>query len=140
MNGFHAVISCKEREYTKIELTKIAEEWLQKMGYGANPYLIVFHSDTKNNHVHMVSSRIGIDGKKIKDNMERVNGQKAINELMSRDTHRECQQTIYELKSYSFSTVNQAKLFLENRGYSLKEEADFIKLFKYGIFNGQISN
>lgn len=136
---FHAVISCKEREYTKIELTKIAEEWLQKMGYGANPYLIVFHSDTKNNHVHMVSSRIGTDGRKIKDNMERVKGQKAINEIMSRDTHRECQQTIYELKSYSFSTVNQAKLFLENRGYSLKEEADFIKLFKYGIFHGQIS-
>src|SRR5690554_1470504 len=135
---FHAVISCKEREYTKIELTKIAEEWLDKMGYGANPYLIVFHSDTKNNHVHMVSSRIGTDGRKIKDNMERIRAQKAINEIMSRDTHRECLQTINELKSYSFSTVSQAKLFLENRGYSLKEEKDALKLYKYGIFQGQI--
>lgn len=135
---FHAVISCKEREYTKIELTKIAEEWLDKMGYGANPYLIVFHSDTKNNHVHMVSSRIGTDGRKIKDNMERVRGQKAINEIMNRDVHRECQQTINDLESYSFSTVSQAKLFLENRGYSLKEEQDALKLYKYGIFQGQI--
>jgi hypothetical protein len=135
---FHAVISCKEREYTKIELTKIAEGWLQKMGYGANPYLIVFHSDTKNNHVHMVSSRIGTDGRKIKDNMERVRGQKAINEIMNRDVHRECQRTINDLKSYSFSTVSQAKLFLENSGYSLKEEQDTLKLYKYGIFQGQI--
>jgi hypothetical protein len=135
---FHAVISCKEREYTKIELTKIAEEWLDKMGYGANPYLIVFHSDTKNNHVHMVSSRIGTNGRKIKDNMERVRGQKAINEIMNRDVHRECQQTINDLKSYSFSTVSQAMLFLENRGYSLKEEQDALKLYKYGIFQGQI--
>lgn len=135
---FHAVISCKEREYTKIELTKIAEEWLDKMGYGANPYLIVFHSDTKNNHVHMVSSRIGTNGRKIKDNMERVRGQKAINEIMNRDVHRECQQTINDLKSYSFSTVSQAMLFLESRGYSLKEEQDALKLYKYGIFQGQI--
>lgn len=135
---FHAVISCKEREYTKIELTKIAEEWLDKMGYGANPYLIVFHSDTKNNHVHMVSSRIGTDGRKIRDNMERVRGQKAINEIMNRDVHRECQQTIDDLKSHSFSTVSQAKLFLENRGYSLKEEQDTLNLYKYGIFQGQI--
>lgn len=135
---FHAVISCKEREYSKIELTKIAEEWLDKMGYGANPYLIVFHSDTKNNHVHMVSSRIGTNGRKIKDNMERVRGQKAINEIMNRDVDRECQQTINDLKSYSFSTVSQAKLFLENRGYSLKEDQDALKLYKYGIFQGQI--
>src|SRR5690606_20281506 len=41
---FHAVVSCKERRYTKIELTIIAEESLDKMGYGANPYLVVFHS------------------------------------------------------------------------------------------------
>src|SRR5690606_14587839 len=129
---------CKGREYTKIELTKMAEEWLDKMGYGANPYLIVFHSDTKNNHVHMVSSRIGTDGRKIKDNMERVRGQKAINEIMNRDVHRECQQTIADLQSYSYSTVSQAKLFLENRGYSLKEEQDAVKLYKYGIFQGQI--
>src|SRR5690606_15360141 len=129
---------CKGREYTKIELTKMAEEWLDKMGYGANPYLIVFHSDTKNNHVHMVSSRIGTDGRKIKDNMERVRGQKAINEIMNKDVHRECQQTINDLKSYSFSTVSQAKLFLENRGYSLKEDQDAIKLYKYGIIQGQI--
>src|SRR5690606_35679707 len=132
------VISCKEREYTKIELTKIAEEWLDKMGYGANPYLIVFHSDTKKNHVHIVSSRIGTDGRKMKDNMERVRGQIAINEIMNKDVHRKCQRTINDLISYSFATVSQAKLFLENRGYSLKEDQDAIKLYKYGIIQRQI--
>ena len=135
---FHAVISCREREYSKEALTKIAEEWLQKMGYGTNPYLIVFHSDTKNNHVHIVSSRIGSDGKKIKDNMERVRAQKAIGEIMNRDTHQDCQQAISELKSYSFSTISQAKLFLENKGYGIKEDQDGMKLYKYGVFQGQI--
>jgi hypothetical protein len=136
---FHAMISCKGKEYGKEELTKIAEKWLHKMGYGDNPYLIVFHKDTKNNHVHIVSSRIGQDGKKIKDNMERIKAQTFINEIMKMDPKQECNQLLQNLKGFNLSTLNQAKLFLEIRGFGIKEDEGKWELFKYGTKQGEVS-
>ncbi|ERM83057.1 hypothetical protein P872_06170 [Rhodonellum psychrophilum GCM71 = DSM 17998] len=136
---FHAMISCKGREYIKEDLTKIAEEWLHKMGYGQNPYLIVFHSDTKNNHVHIVSSRIGDDGKKVKDNMERIKAQTFINEIMKRDPKMECSQLLEKLRNFSLSTQKQAKLFLELHGFGIREKGPKWELFKYGTQQGELS-
>ena len=64
---FHAVISAKGRSHSKEQLTDIAEQWLKGMGYRDQPYLLIFHKDTKNNHIHMVTTRVGKDGRKIPD-------------------------------------------------------------------------
>ncbi len=42
---FHAVISTKFQQHSKEELTKVAEDFMQEMGYGNQPYLVVFHND-----------------------------------------------------------------------------------------------
>ncbi|WP_114751964.1 relaxase/mobilization nuclease domain-containing protein [Pleomorphovibrio marinus] len=136
---FHAMISCKGREYDKKELTGMAEKWLHKMGYGDNPYLIVFHGDTNNNHVHMVSSRIGNDGKKINDSMERIRAQKCILEIMDRNPGKECHKVLDQLKTFSFSTVSQAKLYLETLGYSLNEKEGKLVLYKFGLLQGELT-
>jgi Relaxase/Mobilisation nuclease domain len=70
---FHAVISTKGYEHTADELKIIAEEYIKRMGYGDNPYLIYFHQDTNNNHVHIVSTRVNTEGVKVKDSFERQN-------------------------------------------------------------------
>ena len=51
---FHATISTKKREHDFDQLAKIGEQWIEKMGYGKQPYIIYGHSDTANNHVHIV--------------------------------------------------------------------------------------
>ena len=53
---FHVVISAEGRSYDKHELTAIGEEWLAQMGYEKQPSLIIFHKDTANNHVHLVTA------------------------------------------------------------------------------------
>ena len=67
---FHAVISAKGKSYDKQALTNIAVAWLKEMGYASQPYLIVYHKDTDNNHVHMVSTRVDRDGIKIPSDFE----------------------------------------------------------------------
>ena len=40
---FHAMISAKGRSLGKEELVSLAENWLKGMGYGKQPYLLIFH-------------------------------------------------------------------------------------------------
>jgi hypothetical protein len=136
---FHAMISCKGREYDKKELTEIAEKWIKKMGYGDNPYLIVFHGDTTNNHVHIVSSRIGTDGKKISDSMERVRAQTSINEIMGLDQKQLFSELVTRALKLNFSGINQYKLYFENLGYGIKEQDENLKFFKFGLYLGEVS-
>ena len=70
---FHAVISTKFQEHTKEDLTNVADEFMKEMGYGNQPFIVVFHNDTDNNHIHIVSTRIDKQsGKKIKDNYPKM--------------------------------------------------------------------
>ena len=104
---FHAVISAKNKTYDKSTLTAIAVQWMKEMGYGTQPYLVVFHKDTANNHVHIVSTRIDKEGKKISSAWEHIRSQKSLNKVLG-----------YELAlQYRFSRKAQFLLLLETLGY-----------------------
>ena len=53
------------------ELMVIAEEYIEKMGYGDQPYIIFKHEDISRHHIHIVSTRVSEQGKKINDKFER---------------------------------------------------------------------
>lgn len=42
---FHTVISTKYQEHTKEELAHVAEDFMNEMGYGSQPFIVVFHND-----------------------------------------------------------------------------------------------
>ena len=68
---FHAVLSVPEHEKINDHTwKKIAEEYTQKMGFGDVPYVAVRHQDTDHQHIHIVASRIQMDGKLISDSFE----------------------------------------------------------------------
>ncbi len=117
---FHAVISAAGRNYNKQELTKAAVMWLKEMKYGDQPYLIVFHKDTENNHVHVVSSRIGKDGKQIDRDYEQVRAVRNINKVLGYDFAMQ----------YRFSTKAQFYLILENQGFLGRDYLNEEKLQK----------
>jgi hypothetical protein len=128
---FHAVISTKGREHDESFLKEISQKWMQKMGYGEQPYIIYFHGDTPNNHVHIISCRITKEGLRIDPYME---GRKAgvyIRELMNEDLKEKAKFDISDaMTHYSFSTEAQFRLLLERRGWKVREKDGDINLIK----------
>ena len=45
------------------ELTQIAHEYMERMGYGEQPYIIVKHEDIDRHHIHIVSIRVNEQGR-----------------------------------------------------------------------------
>jgi hypothetical protein len=66
------------------QLSKIAQIYMQKMGYGDQPFIVYKHEDIERRHIHIVSVRVDEDGKKIDGNFER---------RRSMDICRELEQT-----------------------------------------------
>jgi len=50
---------------TDKELTEMAHEYMQRMGYGDQPYIIVKHEDIDRHHLHIVSVRVDEQGMRI---------------------------------------------------------------------------
>lgn len=55
---------------TDEQLTAIGEEYMQKLGYGTQPYMIFKHEDIERKHIHIVSLRVDSSGRKINDSNE----------------------------------------------------------------------
>lgn len=45
-----------------MQLLEIAQAYMEKMGYGEQPYVVFRHADIEREHLHIVSSRVKADG------------------------------------------------------------------------------
>lgn len=52
---------------TDEQLVEIAGYYMDRMGWGNQPYIVFKHSDIEREHIHIVSVQVGQNGKKIKD-------------------------------------------------------------------------
>ncbi|WP_262246535.1 relaxase/mobilization nuclease domain-containing protein [Parapedobacter soli] len=129
---FHVAISTKGRAHSKEDLSDIAQKWMEDMGYGNQPYLLIFHRDTANNHVHLVSTRVGRDGKKISDKYEKIRAYRVLNQIMGKDERQATSADLKKALDYSFSTRAQFMMILETRGYTLALKDGAYAISKYG--------
>jgi len=126
---FHVAISTKGKDKSFAELTEFGNKYMEEMGYGNNPYLMYKHTDTENNHIHIVSSRVDVNGFKIPDNYERVRTQKIINEYYGIDMQKEIESKINQIDRYNVSTIAQYKLLLEKEFKKVIENKDYISVY-----------
>ncbi len=57
-------------EVSDEQFTEMAQEYMERMGYGNQPYIVFKHTDIDRTHIHIVSTCVGIDGKKIPDDYD----------------------------------------------------------------------
>lgn len=55
---------------TDEQFISIAQEYMQQMGYGNQPFVVFKHTDIDRAHIHIVSTCVGINGKKISDKFD----------------------------------------------------------------------
>nr|WP_111959852.1 relaxase/mobilization nuclease domain-containing protein [Chryseobacterium lathyri] len=140
---FHAVVSTKFREHTKEELTSIAENFMDELGYGKQPFIVVFHNDTENNHTHIVSTRVSKQtGKKIGDSYERLKAQQALSRTMEKLYGLSTQEQIEKLLGYRYSSLKQLELLLERNGFRLspnRNDENILDILKNGAWEKRIN-
>ena len=55
---------------TDDQLSEIAQEYMDKLGYGNQPFIVYKHEDIDRHHLHIVSVRVDENGKKLDHNFE----------------------------------------------------------------------
>ena len=63
------------------QMTVLAQEFMEKFGYGNQPYIVWLHEDINRKHMHIVSVRINGQGEKIDHNREAIRAQNICREM-----------------------------------------------------------
>ena len=68
---FHASLNpSPEDRLTDDQLRDIAQEYMERMGYGNQPYIVFKHKDISREHLHIVSLRVDEQGRKLPHDFE----------------------------------------------------------------------
>ena len=63
------------------QYAQLASDYMQKIGFGDQPFIVYKHEDIDRHHLHIVSVRVKEDGKKISDSFEKLRSMDACREL-----------------------------------------------------------
>ena len=66
---------------TDQQLADIAREYMQKLGYGGQPYLVYKHTDIDRHHIHIVGLRVDENGRPLNDRFEHRRSKQITREL-----------------------------------------------------------
>ncbi|HEX7869801.1 MAG TPA: relaxase/mobilization nuclease domain-containing protein, partial [Chryseobacterium sp.] len=125
------------------ELAKIAEDFMEEMGYGKQPFVTVFHNDTENNHIHIITTRVDKKtGKKINDSYEKLKAQKALAFTLEKLYGIKSEEVLNKLLDYKVSSLHQFETLLNRNGYKLSKntnDAKSLTILKNGVIQRTLS-
>ena len=85
----------------------------------AQPWLIYAHHDTGNTHLHIITSRVAPDGRKIAYSHERRRSQEVIDRILGTDRQKKIADDMDAARQYTFSSFAQFKAIMVSMGYEV---------------------
>lgn len=98
-----------EDRLTDTQFAALAREYMERMGYGNQPYTVYLHEDIGRRHIHIVSTCVDDAGRKISDKYEWRRSMKACRELEQK----------YGLRNVTDKRQELTDAFLRKADYSL---------------------
>lgn len=140
---------------TDEQLIDIADEYMQKMGFGEQPYIVFKHSDIERQHIHIVSVNVDESGKKIDDYLDYVRSKKITQELETKyklhpadkidyaDEVPRLKKVDYESGNIKKQIANNVKALMQSyRFTSLSEYRALLSIYNIGVeeVSGEVRN
>lgn len=93
---------------TEAQYAALARDYMEKMGYGAQPYIVYLHEDIDRRHIHIVSTCVDDAGRKLNDKYEWRRSMKTCRELEQK----------YGLRNVADKRQEQTDAYLHKADYS----------------------
>lgn len=97
-----------EDRLTDAQFADLAKEYMEKMGYGDQPYIVYLHEDIGRRHIHIVSTCVNERGEKIDDAYEWKRSMQACRELEQK----------FGLKQHTDKKNEQPDIWLKKADYT----------------------
>ena len=92
------------------QLKDIAQEYMDKMGYGNQPFIVYKHEDIERAHIHVVTTNVGADGKKLDSNNDFHRSKKITRELEQKYGLKSAERkTKEEKQAFNFKKIDASK-------------------------------
>ncbi|MDR1717663.1 MAG: relaxase/mobilization nuclease domain-containing protein [Prevotella sp.] len=96
------------------QFASLAKDYMERMNYGGQPYIVYMHEDTGRRHIHIVSVCVDETGRKIDDSYERRRSMSACRELEVKyglrnitDDRKECDRIFLKKVEYGKGDIKR---------------------------------
>ncbi|WP_159801739.1 conjugal transfer protein MobB [Flavobacterium sp. MK4S-17] len=88
---------------------KMAEQYMKEMGYANQPYIVYKHTDIERTHIHIVTTCVQIDGRKISNSYDHHRSMAACRNLEKKFNLKPADKKTQQNDKLFFKPVNYAK-------------------------------
>ncbi len=128
-----------EDRLTAEQLAEIAEKYMERMGWGEQPYIVFEHTDIDRRHIHIVSVQVGQDGRKVKDG-RRNERSVAVTEELEREYELHPAKERRRTEDWRLKVVNSTKGNLKRQiGAVVKPAAALYRFQTLGEFRALLA-
>lgn len=95
---------------TDEQLRDIASEYMERMGYGEQPYIVYKHEDIERGHIHIITTNVDKNGKKLSNDNNFYQSKKITRDIEDKYGLRKAdKKTKAERQAFTFKRVDATK-------------------------------